>query len=295
MRTAPGAPPWNCSELRLSALLSACLATAALAAAPARAGPAVVGPPETVFDWAAARCATWDIPDTPARAWRGADGRVRLVAGSEESRASVGPSLGALARDCAVLWRARGADDPGAYDDRGWIARHLFRRRPAGDGARARGVPRASAPRPLPLRGLPPVLAQCDRGARVRGRRPELSARGGGGGGRSALSLFRRRRASERILQSQQHPARAATISTSSSWRSGTARSGAGPACCAGRSRVARRTGGRGTARASTSASSTPIARTWPTRRATSARRCAGCRARYRAWSRAPRPGATWR
>ena len=54
---------------------------------------------------------------------RGADedGNVRLVAGSEQSRASVGPSLGQLTRDCAVLYRGAEADDPAAYDDRVWL------------------------------------------------------------------------------------------------------------------------------------------------------------------------------
>ena len=87
----------------------------------AQRGPVVVGPPETVFDWTRDRCATWDIPDTPARAWRGPDGRVHLIAGSEQSRVSVGPDLDQLARDCAVAHRGAGADDPGAYDDRAWI------------------------------------------------------------------------------------------------------------------------------------------------------------------------------
>jgi hypothetical protein len=105
--------------------LAACLV---LLPPPAHAGaypgthpPRVTGAPEVVFDWSRERCATWDIPDTPARAWLGSDGRVRLVSGSEASRASVGPALGRLARDCAVLHRGAGADDPGAYDDRVWI------------------------------------------------------------------------------------------------------------------------------------------------------------------------------
>ena len=79
------------------------------------------GPAETVYDWATQRCATWDIPDTPARAWRAPDGTVRLLAGSEETRSASGPDLARLAHDCAVRYRGAGADDPGAYDDRAWI------------------------------------------------------------------------------------------------------------------------------------------------------------------------------
>ena len=46
---------------------------------------------------------------------------MRLVAGSERSRASAGPSLGRLTRDCVVLYRGAEADDPAAYDDRVWL------------------------------------------------------------------------------------------------------------------------------------------------------------------------------
>ena len=90
---------------------------------PASAGgsPTLEGSPETVFASAVDGCAAWDIPDTPARAWRGADGMVRLVSGSEESRALVGPSLDDVRRACPVLYRGGGADDPGAHDDRAWI------------------------------------------------------------------------------------------------------------------------------------------------------------------------------
>ena len=87
----------------------------------AGAGPRVVGAPETVFDWSSAACADWDIPDTPARAWRSADGMVHLLAGAEESRASVGPDLDEVEHDCTVLHRGTHSDYPGAYDDRAWI------------------------------------------------------------------------------------------------------------------------------------------------------------------------------
>lgn len=94
---------------------------AAATAGPAQIAPRVSGPAETVFDWRTDRCAEWDIPDTPARAWRDAAGRARLIAGAEASRASLGRSLDRLARDCAVVFRGAHADDPAAYDDRAWI------------------------------------------------------------------------------------------------------------------------------------------------------------------------------
>ncbi len=103
-------------------MLAALLTLGTAAAEGTRPAPEIAGPPETVYDWSTQRCETWDIPDTPARAWRDAAGDVRLVAGAEASRASRGPDLDRLARDCAVLHRGAEADDPGAYDDRSWIA-----------------------------------------------------------------------------------------------------------------------------------------------------------------------------
>jgi hypothetical protein len=94
------------------------------------AGPSVVGPPEVVFDWSRERCARWDIPDAPARAWRLPSGEVALLAGSEATRASRGTGLDLLERNCAVLHKGAHADDPGAYDDRSWLAStHAFDQR----------------------------------------------------------------------------------------------------------------------------------------------------------------------
>lgn len=92
------------------------------AGAEAVARPTVAGPQETVFDWRLERCADWDIPDAPARAWRDAAGEVRLVAGAEANRVARGPDLDHLARDCRVVHRGAGTDDPAAYDDASWIA-----------------------------------------------------------------------------------------------------------------------------------------------------------------------------
>jgi hypothetical protein len=85
-------------------------------------GPRISGREEVVFDWKTDRCETWDIPDAPARAWRDADGQVRMVTGNEQNRLSSGPSLDELTRSCPVVHRGAEADDPGAYDDRSWIA-----------------------------------------------------------------------------------------------------------------------------------------------------------------------------
>ena len=118
MRTGSGPAVGNCGELWAPLAIGACVVLLPWAAG---AGPRVVGAPETVFDWSSAACADWDIPDTPARAWRSADGMVHLLAGAEESRASVGPDLDEVEHDCTVLHRGAHSDDPGAYDDRAWI------------------------------------------------------------------------------------------------------------------------------------------------------------------------------
>jgi hypothetical protein len=113
-------PPTPCPlQLGITALAGALLACAGTAAAEPVAF--VDGPAEIVFDAAVDGCAAWDIPDTPARAWRDGSGRVHLLSGSERSRAAVGPALEGLSRDCAVLFEGRHADDPGAYDDRVWL------------------------------------------------------------------------------------------------------------------------------------------------------------------------------
>lgn len=87
----------------------------------AAAGPTVSGPLRTAFDWTADRCAPWDIPDSPARAWRDTGG-VTLLAGSERTRLGRGPTLDDLRRDCRVVHQGAENDDPAAFDDRSWIA-----------------------------------------------------------------------------------------------------------------------------------------------------------------------------
>ncbi|MFT3689199.1 hypothetical protein [Paenirhodobacter sp.] len=84
--------------------------------------PRIVGRTETVFDWSSQRCDTWDIPDSPARAWRDRAGRVNFMAASEATRLASGPDLDTLTRACPVIHAGAHADTPGAYDDRSWVA-----------------------------------------------------------------------------------------------------------------------------------------------------------------------------
>ena len=166
-------------------------------------GPHVSGPPETVYDWARERCATWDIPDTPARAWRAADGSVRLVAGAEESRAAAGPDLAHLTRDCAVLYRGAGSPDPGAYDDRAWIhatwtADGVRSSRSRTSSTTARPTPAAAMRRRPPTAGATPSSSSAPTTAAGPSRRAGLVA---------ALPwrYSAARRPARRLLQPEQH------------------------------------------------------------------------------------------
>ncbi|WP_119418173.1 hypothetical protein [Desertibaculum subflavum] len=77
---------------------------------------------EPVFLHRRDACEQRDVPDTPARAWRGADGNVSLVASHAVNRRMVGPSLDRVKQDCAVIYRGSGRDRPEAHDDRSWIS-----------------------------------------------------------------------------------------------------------------------------------------------------------------------------
>lgn len=73
-----------------------------------------------LFDWSDEACAQWDIPDTPARFWHEGTG-VAMIAGSETSRVSLGPTPFKLERRCAVAYSGSQDPDPRDHDDRAWI------------------------------------------------------------------------------------------------------------------------------------------------------------------------------
>jgi hypothetical protein len=106
----------------LFVMLLIAAATASGGARPQGLAPRVSGPPETIFDWNRDRCEKWDIPDAPVRGWRDEDGALNLMAGAERTRLSRGGALHALARTCRPVHEGGHAADPGAYDDRTWIA-----------------------------------------------------------------------------------------------------------------------------------------------------------------------------
>lgn len=81
----------------------------------------ITRPEEIVFDWSQDACEPGDIPDTPARAFRDAQGGVQLVASHYVNRRMLGPDLNHLARDCTVIMPSHYDPDPAKFDDREWI------------------------------------------------------------------------------------------------------------------------------------------------------------------------------
>jgi hypothetical protein len=79
------------------------------------------GPVSAIEDQRLA-CDGRDFPDTPARAIRLADGSVQLYVTDQDNRINAGPDLLHLQHRCPIVYRGSGNDDPGAYDDRSWIA-----------------------------------------------------------------------------------------------------------------------------------------------------------------------------
>ncbi|NUB17512.1 hypothetical protein GAY28_37970, partial [Azospirillum brasilense] len=61
------------------------------------------------------------MPDAPARAWRAADGSVRLLAAHTRARILSGPSLNELHHACRIVFQSAKRDDPARFDDMGWL------------------------------------------------------------------------------------------------------------------------------------------------------------------------------
>jgi hypothetical protein len=93
-------------------------------AAPEPPVPTIVrlGEQQPVFSWASMRCETWDVPDTPARAWRDAAGTVHLLASHLRNRAMIGTDLDHVRQNCRTVYEGGAQDAPQLYDDRSWIA-----------------------------------------------------------------------------------------------------------------------------------------------------------------------------
>ncbi|MCW6510369.1 hypothetical protein [Lichenifustis flavocetrariae] len=100
------------------------LASPRLAAAAGLPSPEVhlAGPAQAVFVPARDGCDGSDVPDTPARAFRRADGQVVLFGLHYTNHPLVGPRLDQLKLSCRSALLAHENPDPAAYDDRSWIA-----------------------------------------------------------------------------------------------------------------------------------------------------------------------------
>jgi hypothetical protein len=81
----------------------------------------VIGDEETVFDWSKQACEKRDVPDTPARAFRGADGQVHLLASHYVTREMIGPGLNDVRHRCAVSMRSAYSPHPDRYEDKEWV------------------------------------------------------------------------------------------------------------------------------------------------------------------------------
>jgi hypothetical protein len=82
---------------------------------------AVTGQPEVVFDWSTQKCAEVDIPDSPARAFRDAQGRIQLIASNDVPRRMIGTSLDSLSRQCQPVMTSHRDPRPEAFDDSEWL------------------------------------------------------------------------------------------------------------------------------------------------------------------------------
>lgn len=106
-------------------------AAATLAAFPSLAkDPDIAGPrlvlderaaPEPLYEYRRDACDPHDLPDVPARAFRDAQGKIRLLATNYVHRALVGDSFATLKKSCDVLYKPTQAAEPSLYDDKAWI------------------------------------------------------------------------------------------------------------------------------------------------------------------------------
>jgi hypothetical protein len=105
----------------VAALLAGALAPAQ-AAPPPELTISLLGAPETVFAWRRDRCETIDTPDTPARAFRDAQGVVHLVSSHEVVREMTGPTLDEVRPHCAVVFRSALDRRYSSHRNHEWLA-----------------------------------------------------------------------------------------------------------------------------------------------------------------------------
>ncbi len=80
-----------------------------------------IGQPQAVFTYATDKCAPFDIPDEPARAYRDASGNVNLIASHYNVRRAVGRTLDTVRHQCAVIHSSDNDPVFGAFRYHEWL------------------------------------------------------------------------------------------------------------------------------------------------------------------------------
>ncbi len=80
-----------------------------------------VGPAEMVFRYAVDRCNDNDMPDNPARAYRDAKGKVRVISSMYSPTSFVGPDLGSVQRQCAPILQSANDTQFNKYQYHEWL------------------------------------------------------------------------------------------------------------------------------------------------------------------------------
>eukprot|EP00041_Stephanoeca_diplocostata_P018631 m.391202 g.391202 ORF g.391202 m.391202 type:complete len:396 (+) comp21073_c1_seq2:109-1296(+) len=83
----------------------------------------IVGGPQLVWPGGASKgsCADFDIPDSPARAWRSRDGKVHFAASWATWYLSTGNSLDTISKNCSVSFNSTMSGENALYSDHEWL------------------------------------------------------------------------------------------------------------------------------------------------------------------------------
>ncbi len=84
----------------------------------------ILGSEEVVFRWSTDSCSTDNIPDTPLRLFRDAEGNIQVILGHYTNYRLVGPDFNSLTPDCnnGPVMNSHYDSDPAQFNDYEWIA-----------------------------------------------------------------------------------------------------------------------------------------------------------------------------
>ena len=82
---------------------------------------AVIGAVQAVFTYHSQKCDDIDIPDTPARAFRDASGRVVLIASHYVNRRAVGSTLESVVHQCPIIYNSHNDTVQAGYRYHEWL------------------------------------------------------------------------------------------------------------------------------------------------------------------------------